>query len=421
MLDIVITVVADIFQAYCYYLIFRCFFDRCKLSGKGELAAYFVLMLFISLPHILINRAVVTGIMTLSACMWIVFIYEGSVKKKILSSVFAVVFVGLIESIVAAVFGYIHLDFLAREEYFSLLALVCLPFAEYLLIQIMRNFKNIKTGQELPALYWGISIALPVFSAVLYTLFYKQVNWSKMELVVFIVILFIINIFVFFLYDKQIDYFRVKHEKETLELQNEYQLHQLQLMNELGQSARQQRHDFIKHISMISYMCKEGKLNEMENYIGEVSANVESRQRYATSGNFVIDSILNYKIQEATDKGIYLETDLCVPKEQEFSAYDMNVLLSNLIDNAMEAVQDLTDKHISVRITFRHHKLYITVVNPYEELRCEEEGVFATTKQDKENHGFGLNIIREIIKKYEGKMDIDTLNGVFDVQICLLL
>ncbi len=421
MLDIVITVVADAFQAYCYYLIFRCFFDCCKLSGKGELTAYFVLMLLISLPHILINRAAVTMILSFSACVGIAFIYEGSIKKKILSGIFSYIAIAMLESIIAAMFGYIHFDFMARGEYFSLFGTVCLPFAEYLLIRIVRNFKNIKKGQELPALYWGISIALPIFSIIMYILFCKQINWSKIELVVFIVILFIINIFVFFLYDKQIDYFCVKHEKETLELQNEYQLHQLQLMNELGQSARQQRHDFIKHISMISYMCKEGKMHEMEEYIGEVTANVESRQRYASSGNFVIDSILNYKIQEATDKGIYLETDLCVPKEQEFSAYDMNVLLSNLIDNAMEAVQDLTDKRISVRITFRHHKLYITVVNPYEEKRCEEEGVFSTTKPDKENHGLGLNIIREIVQKYEGEMDIDTLKGVFDVQICLLL
>ena len=418
---VVISVLADAFQAYCYYLLIQCFFSRSKLSGQKNVLAYFLFFLQITIPHIWIQRAAVTMVCSISACIWMTFTYEGGVKQKVLSGIFAFSAFFLMENIVAALFGYLHLDFLDREEFFSLFGTIVLVVVEYMLVRLFRNFKNIRSGQELPALYWVISLLLPLFSIILYVLYYKQVNWTQLELVVFVGILFLINVFVFFLYDSQIHKFLIQKENEELELQNRYQLHQLQLMNEMGESQRKIRHDMLKHISMLSYLHHEGKNKEMEAYIEEMQQNINLQQCYVETGNYVLDSILNYKMQEAAHRKIQMEITAAVPEHQPFSAYDMNILLSNLLDNAMEAVAGIEEKKISVGVRFSHHKLYLQIKNPYKNLRLDPAGELATTKEEEKEHGYGMKIVRQVVEKYDGWLEIGHDHQMFDVRICLFL
>ena len=138
------------------------------------------------------------------------------------------------------------------------------------------------------------------------------------------------------------------------------------------------------------------------------------------TGNYVLDSILNYKIHEASQYGINFTHEINVTGEQQFSAYDMNILLGNLIDNAIEAVKCLEGKKIDLNMNLVHGKLYIEIRNPYENVIRDGER-FCSTKTDKENHGYGLSIIQNIVDRYQGMLSIDTKQGIFCVSACLLL
>jgi len=420
MMELIVSFVSDIFQTYCYYLAFRCFFETCRLSKKGEFIAFFFFFLQTTIPHLTVNIAAVTATLAISGCIWISFIYEGTIKKRLISAVFAFSIIALSECLVAAVSGYLHLDFMESEDYVSIYAMVCLPLVEYLVVRILQNFKNIRKGENVPALYWLISGLLPIFSFCLYILFYKQIHWTQVELVAFVILLFLINIFVFFLYDRLIEHYRVEQEKENLALQNENQMNQLQIMQKTGETARQQRHDFIKHISMIAQLNREGRQKEVDEYLAEIKENVQLQQKYVQTGQFVLDSILNYKIQEAATEGINIETKIKVFPELKLSAYDMNSILTNLLDNSIEAVRELEEKRVSVMIEYVKGKLYILVKNPYNKI-LSQDGNYLTTKKDSVNHGYGLKIVEEIVNKYDGSFKIETEKEIFSVRICLLL
>lgn len=63
---------------------------------------------------------------------------------------------------------------------------------------------------------------------------------------------------------------------------------------------------------------------------------VESR-RLVDSGNTALDTVLNYMLQRAVDKKIQLNVKVVVPSDLKLSAYDMNIIFGNLLENAIEA------------------------------------------------------------------------------------
>ena len=420
-MEIFITIIADAFQTYCQYLMMKCFFDLCKFSPKVEFICYCISMLMTTIPHMLFRRLILTVLFSLITYLAIAFIYKGSVRKSIFVGLFSYVTMVFTESMVAASFGYLYSNFFTKQNYFSLFGTVCLPIVEYLLIRIIQNLKNLKAGQDIPISYWLVTIGLPPFSLTLYILFYKQLQWNKAELVIFVVIFFVLNILVFYLYDKQMQFYRIENEKNILELQNEYQLNQLKLVNEMGEKAREQRHDFLRHVSMISRLIGEKRYEEVESYIAEVRQNIEVVHKYVDSSNECIDSILNYKIQEAIGKGIDFDATVKVPKDMNFSLYDMNVLLSNLIDNSIEAVSSMEEKRITFHMYLIKNKLYIEISNPYKQIEKNRDGSFKTTKKDKRSHGYGLKNVNNIASKYEGVIKIDTQFNVFKVVVCLFI
>ena len=65
------------------------------------------------------------------------------------------------------------------------------------------------------------------------------------------------------------------------------------------------------------------------------------------------------------------------------------------------------------------HNLYVEIKNPYTGLRIKKEQEYITTKQDIRSHGWGLQIIREIVERYHGEMEINGDGNVFSVKMLL--
>lgn len=419
MLFIVVFLISEVIQIYEDYLLMHCFFKECRLSGKMEFLAYVGLYFFRTIPYLVFATPIITLLCSYSSAILLTFIYVASLKRRVLAGTLSYIIMLLAECIVAVFSGYIDLDIFQKADYYSIFGTICLPLAQFLMVLLVRNFKNISEGETVPVSYWIICIVLPLLSVVLYSLYYRQEELGSVELVCSACILFIINIFVFFLYDHQIEAFRIKREKETLELQNQYQGRQLELMNQTVEQSREQRHDFLRHISMISYMIEQGEGKRLSDYLKEIQGNMAKKQQYVDTGNFVLDGILNYKIQEAAVSEIRVEVEVKVPAELELSVYDMNIILTNLLDNSIEAVKNIEDKRIQIHIMYSKSRFQIKIRNPFEGERIKDKGDYITTKADKTKHGYGLKNVGKIVKKYDGIFEIREEDGEFIAGIVL--
>lgn len=134
--------------------------------------------------------------------------------------------------------------------------------------------------------------------------------------------------------------------------------------------------------------------------------------------HLIINAILNDKIRKNT----YIKFNIrCKCSDSVFiEDVDLNMLLSNVLDNAIEYLNshDLVDKYIDVNIIEHQNILVVSVKNPtYQSFNYDSN--MGTTKKDKLNHGYGLSIIKNIVNRYDGNVEFESSNNTFSVNILL--
>jgi sensor histidine kinase regulating citrate/malate metabolism len=140
------------------------------------------------------------------------------------------------------------------------------------------------------------------------------------------------------------------------------------------------------------------------------------------TGNEVLDTILTEKSLYCKERGI---TVSCVADGQLLSfmqTMDLYSLFGNALDNAIEAVEKLPEKvmrQIDVLIYKQQRFLVIHIINPAGEQLIFEEGLPATTKSDKNFHGFGMRSMQYIVKKYDGFLTASQEDGCFSLKILI--
>ena len=92
-------------------------------------------------------------------------------------------------------------------------------------------------------------------------------------------------------------------------------------------------------------------------------------------------------------------------------SFDINVILGNLLENAIEAAGKTENKYLSVHIKLKRGILKVKIENSFEScILCEEqnrkETILKTTKPFTEQHGIGLKNVKKIVEKYNGTMAV---------------
>ena len=97
---------------------------------------------------------------------------------------------------------------------------------------------------------------------------------------------------------------------------------------------------------------------------------------------------------------------------------DQLLLFSNLLNNAFEAANQAINKYVNVKIVNKEHGIHVKVRNSYHgEIVEKLDGGLESTKVDKENHGYGVIIIENIVEKYGGKVNFTYSDDEFAVTV----
>ena len=294
-------IIANIFQSYELWLLYRCFFGKSKRGAGIEFLAFVLFFAVTMLLNVFIDIPILTGLSSYVMLVLIAFFgYESGWKQGLLYSVFAFVSMTLAECIVGLATGFLDLNIFQSREYYNVWGMVALPVVQYLVVLMIRNFRNLQKGREIPILYWAVTIVLPVFSLYLDLMICRQ-NFYWLNMLGCTVILFVMNVLVFYLCDVQIENMRVRFEKEKLEQLNVYQNRQLKLMHQMDEELRIQRHDFQKHISMLAFMHSQGEKEKLTEYLNEMQEGEFSRRSLSerTILSLTVFSVINCRRQTA--------------------------------------------------------------------------------------------------------------------------
>lgn len=173
--------------------------------------------------------------------------------------------------------------------------------------------------------------------------------------------------------------------------------------------VRRIRHDLANHLQTLLSLPAE----EKDSYIRKMIEPPAFEKVLSYSGDATVNAVLTAKESLMRQRGISFYAKVDIPKELPFDKPDLCALFANALDNAAEACEALDSDKRQVGLNARAAKgiLAVEVRNPY-------KGQFSgslpgTTKQDAENHGYGLRSIQQIVKKYGGSMELRQEEGCF--------
>lgn len=226
-------------------------------------------------------------------------------------------------------------------------------------------------------------------------------------------------VLIFLLFDLDLSgkKYRIENERIKRQLLEE----KYQSLNEIYGRNAKLYHDLNNHLNLLWQLLDEGKIEEAKTYISDISEPIRHMQKVTWTGEDMIDVVLNSKIEIMQEKSIDYQMNVEFPQNTGISETDICTILSNLLDNAIEAVEKLPRQEIPVKITMRSIKkiLFIQIENPCIETEVPENRLPETSKTEKEKHGWGLWNVSDIADKYQGTFQVESENGIFKAVVML--
>ncbi|GBF33931.1 two-component sensor histidine kinase [Desulfocucumis palustris] len=198
----------------------------------------------------------------------------------------------------------------------------------------------------------------------------------------------------------------------------------LKQIKQLIDSSRKQRHDFHHQLQTIYGLLECGSYERARDYIGRAFGDISKTGELIRTDNFSISALLYTKIGLAEARNIEMEIAVeCSLRDMPLTPHEASSLLGNMIDNALEAVEDKNGEYRLVKVKIaREHGTYVIMISNFGDTIVPEirENIFKTDFTTKKDHsGLGLSIVKDIVTKHRGSIEIssDTEETTFTVTI----
>lgn len=293
----------------------------------------------------------------------------------------------------------------------------------YVIIQMYRHWKGRDLTAPLPLRHWVRLFFVPVSSMLItYYAYAIALHSGQMAFFFFLTILIIlINYLIFDFYDKMSAQTLLERQNHAYEQEIHLCVRQAAEREEAYRQTRILRHDLKGRLVALSALLEAGQVEETRKEIEKMlEENSLNRHGTAETGNLALDALVNYKYAAAAAEGTQMHCRLEVPAEFFVEGTDLCVILENLLDNALEAVQKLPERErrVSLAVQLIKGVIIITVENPYQgEITMDVYGKIKSSKPGE--HGIGLLSVERTAEKYDGNLSISHENGTFRVNVML--
>ncbi len=219
----------------------------------------------------------------------------------------------------------------------------------------------------------------------------------------------------------------LQEEKEKYFVEQQ-QVHAIQeRMEEVEQfyhGIRQMKHEMKNHMTNIKGLVRNGSYGDIEQYIDHMDESMNVFELTTKTGNTVTDVIVNDKQKAAEKQGIQFQSEFSYPKSDGYNAYDIGVIINNLLQNALEACAKMTEGKRYIYLSGRQKKKFyvINVKNSFEgEVTFDTKTnlPLSTKGKDTALHGIGLSNVKREADKYMGDVDIRARKNEFSVAVLL--
>lgn len=246
---------------------------------------------------------------------------------------------------------------------------------------------------------------LVVLLLYLFCCFFDQYEIIYMKLTIFITVLFVCILYQSNHYKKMI------RELEQLNLVRDERQQRVEEMSKI-------RHDISNHLVAAGY-------GEDSGYREEIVRRIDDY--LPVTGMAVVDTLLEYKKKACEEKHILFECNRCRLKDEKVELYDWVSIFGNILDNAIEACENVEGERFIKMKLFYHADFFCMEVKNTKSARDSSEkrksllpqGSRLAEMKYKDKRGLGLGIVKDIVSKYDGMFSTEESENIFEVHIML--
>lgn len=198
---------------------------------------------------------------------------------------------------------------------------------------------------------------------------------------------------------KEIDeLFKIQQDAERIKTDTAYYA----LLDRQNEMLKTITHDEKNHLAAIKALANNPEVNK---YIDNISHEIKYHSMFGNTKNKFLDLILN-KYQSICDSlDIEFVTSIKTANLAFMEAPDIITLISNILDNAVEAAKLSLEKRIDLSIKHVNNFDILTCSNSCGRKPSSSGKTLHTTKATEGFHGFGMKSIKKIAGKYNGEFD----------------
>lgn len=179
------------------------------------------------------------------------------------------------------------------------------------------------------------------------------------------------------------------------------------------------RHDLKRYLVTYRQLLQEGKYEVIEAEIDKILGKRLNTNHCVYTENTILNAVICEKMEQCSIKNIKIEVQVNADKDMDSIEY--GVVLSNLLDNAIEAEEQEKEenRYICLNIGVEQNMIHLVVSNYIAESVLQNNTLLETSKKNKQLHGIGLRGVKEFVNNKEGEIEIFEENHMFVVHICV--
>lgn len=409
--------VFNILNLYVIFRVINLFLPKRKLPDGVCRLTYAGVWLINWFIYYVYNNTFLTGISLIVLLLIAIgILYKGSVSQKLVVVCLVIILGMVVEFIVWRMFIYFDL-----QKYSDVIGTLVSAMIEMIAVLIVEHFFQFNKVQYISKeSYYNLIVVLFGNIILLYILA-DITGPERLETLVALVVIGLIDISSFYLFDKVNEGYRQKLESRILQERISMYDNQFAVMQQSRQNLTSLRHDLEKHTLLLKSYLEDKQYEKAVEYINQIGNFIYVSGEYVRTGNQEIDVILNYALGRAKQMGAGIETRIILPNSAFMPEFDLNILLGNLLDNALEALERTEDRYLSIEMRYDRGIFTIVLENSFDGNVKKKGEEFLTRKEEEGIHGIGMKNMNEIVEKYGGKQEIEVSEKRFKTKLILFV
>lgn len=260
-----------------------------------------------------------------------------------------------------------------------------------------------------------LTLAEGILTFMLEEIYDEYYGVKKIVLIFICAVVMIINIIIVLCLAVANDGYKQRDEinKRYLKTQAE----NYQYLMKKNEDIKKFRHDMKSHMLVMEQLNKQGEIQKLSEYISRVEESIHSNEKRMTVNNGIVDAILNQKLYEADKCGVDIVVEGELYEECNIAPYDLCVIFDNILKNAIEAAADTEEKSVYMMLDRNNEQIHIYLENSCQANQILKNGEYISSKEDKENHGYGLKNVKQSVEKCDGTISFKAEKGKFFTDI----